>query len=300
MLRTIPQRIYSSMKSIIIIPARLESKRLNRKLLLPGPKGTNDLPLLYFTWSQAKDSSADEVYIATDSSEIVQEATKFGAIVIMTKKAHNCGTNRIEEAYAWIKDTTTRLHKDLWIEADCIINLQGDEPEIRGEDIDLLIKKFQEWYDDDEYHLDLPAWMKMATLAAPFYNFTQYSLPQNVKVVFDEDDNEAIYFSRGMIPWINPINHQLQDWQTGKGKPIAYKHIGIYAYTPQMLTEFVQTKASRLEKIEGLEQMRAIENQWPILVVPVAPLEDDKDNIWPLGVNTRHDYDVWLSRTGIR
>jgi 3-deoxy-manno-octulosonate cytidylyltransferase (CMP-KDO synthetase) len=263
------------MKAIIIIPARLESKRLNRKLLLPGP---NDNPLLYYTWKQAKTSLIKDVYIATNSTEIYHEATKFGANVIMTKNDHDCGTSRIEEAYTKIDDTV-----------DCIINLQGDEPEIRGQDINLLVEQFIKWNNEHTF--------KIATLAVPLHNFTQYSLPQNVKVVFDRDNNEAIYFSRSMIPWINDIhNNDLSKWKKDNSDPIAYKHIGIYAYTPSMLKEFTCSKASPLESIEGLEQMRAIEHTWPILIVPVKAPEDDHENIWPLGINTGLDYKLWKSR----
>jgi len=263
------------MKIIIIIPARLESTRVPHKLLLPGP---DNKPLLYFAWKQAIESSANETYIATDNTEVYQEAIKFGAKVIITKSNHICGTDRIAEAYNHIKRGTHHGHD---IDTDYIINLQGDEPEIRSEDINLLIDQFRNW--------GFTHWPKITTLAVPFHDFYQYSLPQNVKVVFDRL-NKAIYFSRGRIPWVD-----IQNWKDNE--PIAYKHIGIYAYTPKMLEKFTKTEVSQLEQIEGLEQMRAIENHWPILVIPInAP---KNDHIWPLGINTRHDYDIWLSRTRI-
>lgn len=282
---------------IIIIPARLESKRLHRKLLLPGPGGK---PLLYFTWKQALGSNADEIYVATDSTEIAQEATKFGADVIMTKTTHNCGTSRIEEAYSKLP------HSSSGSSSNCIINLQGDEPEIRKEDINLLMEKFEDWSSDTER-----SW-EIATLAVPFHDFYQYSLSQNVKVVFDDWNYIAIYFSRGMIPWVplaewsyrmpkgDKQQGTIAEWRTGTEKPIAYKHLGIYAYTPKNLEEFACAEPTRLEKIERLEQMRAIENQWPILVVPVEAPDDDPLNIWPLSINTDEDYKLWHKRMLIR
>lgn len=279
--------------SIVIIPARLKSKRLNKKLLLPGPGGK---PLLYFTWKRAMSSQAQTVAIATDSSEIAQEAKTWdyhGAnpIVVTTDPSHNCGTNRIEEAYEQL--TTTGPLEPV----DCIINLQGDEPEIRGKDINTLIYKFQEWGKRLKELASHGHVWRIATLAVPFYDFKQYSLPQNVKVVFNQDCH-ALYFSRGMIPWIDNIHRHLGAWRLRKGEPTAYKHIGIYAYTPEMLRRFVRSNTSRLEEIEGLEQMRALENQWPILVTPITPPEDDRGNIWPLGVNTNRDYRTWRKRTG--
>lgn len=274
------------MKTTIIIPARLESKRLNRKLLLPGP---GNQPLLYFTWKQAVQSRVDHTYITTDNTEIAHEATKFGAEVIMTGH-HNCGTNRVAEAYSKIMTPSDDS------ETECIINLQGDEPEIRNKDIDLLIEKFRVGPKINYNNSNQPR-MFITTLAVPFHNYFQFSKPQNVKVVFDKDDMEAIYFSRGMIPWVDGLHGSIDEWRTSGALPVAYKHIGIYAYTPEMLQEFANAEATRLEKIERLEQMRAIENSWPILVVTVKAPDDDVLNIWPLGVNTDQDYKLWCKRT---
>lgn len=268
------------MNTVIIIPARLESKRLNRKLLLPG---SSDKPLLYYTWRQATGSHADEVHIATDSAEIAHEAKRFGANVIMTSTKPRCGTERVYEAFYTLDN-----------KPDVIINIQGDEPELRPEDINTLIERAE--------HLIVPPPFDPAaiqspiyTLAVPLHNYLEYSKPQNVKVIFDYN-YEATYFSRGMIPWVHPSTGELSSWKTNNTNPIAYKHIGVYAYTARTLQLFIETKPTRLEQIEGLEQMRALENNWPIKVIPLEAPRDDHDNTWPLGINTQHDYETWLKR----
>jgi len=276
------------MNTVIIIPARLESERLNRKLLLPGPGGK---PLLYYTWKQATGSHANEVYIATDSSEIVYEARKFGASVITTSNKPRCGTERVHEA---LQTLTGTLKKCI----DVVINIQGDEPELRPQDINLLIERAE--------HLVIPPpfdpeaiQSPIYTLAVPLHSYYEYIQPQNVKVVFDYK-YEAVFFSRGMIPWVSDIKNELEAWKTGNSSPIAYKHVGVYAYTPRVLDKFVETKPTRLEKIEGLEQMRALENKWPIKVVPLDAPAEDENNAWPLGVNTQKDYETWLKRFGTK
>jgi len=255
------------METIIIIPAHLNSKRLKHKLLLPGP---DNKPLLYHTWRRAKRSKANEVIIATGDTEIAETARKFNAKVIITNEQHNCGTDRIEEALQILQN-----HQHIQQFNTTIINLQGDEPEIRSKDINKLITEFQ--------HLK---YMSIGTLAVPFTDFHQYSLPQNVKVVFNKHGN-AHYFSRSMIPWFS-------EWKNNQ-KPIAYKHIGIYAYTPRTLNKFANTKPSRLEELEKLEQLRAIENSWPITITTIKAPKGDSD--WPLGINTNEDYKLWLERS---
>jgi 3-deoxy-manno-octulosonate cytidylyltransferase (CMP-KDO synthetase) len=268
------------MNIIIVIPARLESKRLNRKLLLPG---LNNRPLLYYTWKQATQSNATEVHIATDNVEIATEASKFGASIIMTSTKPRCGTERVHEA---IQKLTTK--------PDIIINIQGDEPEIRPQDINTLIERTEYLKESGPFNYEAIQ-SPIYTLAVPLHNYLEYVQPQNVKVVFDHN-YEAIFFSRSMIPWVSDINNELSNWKTKKTDPIAYKHIGVYAYSPRTLDLFVETKPTRLERIEGLEQMRAIESGWPIKVIPLDAPEDDNNNIWPLSINTQQDYETWLKR----
>lgn len=230
-----------------VIPAHLASQRLPRKLLLPDKSGK---PLLYHTWSNIRSAkSVNKVVIATSDIEILMRCSEFGARCFLTG-LHSCGTDRIAE-YA----LTCRLKPD-----DIIINIQGDEPEIGGELIDLLISNYRE---------ELIQSTCLATLATQFGSNAEYQLPQNVKVIIA--DGKAVRFGRSPIPG-------------------AYKHIGVYAYSVDTLQKFSGSPQSREECEFKLEQYRAISNSWPIMVA----LIQSKRPGWPVGINTIEDYNAWL------
>jgi 3-deoxy-manno-octulosonate cytidylyltransferase (CMP-KDO synthetase) len=212
------------------LPARYNSTRF------PG-KDTGKF-LIQHTYEQACAASLpNKVLIAADDKRIADAAKSFGAEYIMTSPDCASGTDRIAEAVANI-------------DVDIVVNLQADEPEIDPENID---KAAQLLIDNQ----DTP----MATLAAEFQNANQVADPNIVKVITD-CNNKAIYFSRAAVPYDRE--------KTGIGSASQYlRHVGIYAYRKDFLLKITALPQTPLEKIEKLEQLRAIENGFEILVAKV-------------------------------
>lgn len=211
------------MSVAIIIPARLNSTRLARKLLL-------DLcgkSVLQRTYEQAcKSSLADKVVIATDSTDIADTAEKFGARAIMTRDDHQSGSDRIAEAAAAV-------------DAEIIINIQGDEPEIEPAHIDALI----------DAHARSRAFA--ATLATPFPPEIDPAYPAAVKAVLGApiDANDSLYWAKDFSR-IAPA---------GVGRDDLHLHLGAYAYSRDALMRFVSAPRGRREVAESLEQLRILE-----------------------------------------
>ncbi len=227
------------MKTIIIIPARLQSTRLPRKLLLTIGGQT----VIERTWRQARRARlADDVVIATDSPEIAAAAKNFGATVAMTRADHQSGTERIAETAASMPD------------AGMIVNIQGDEPEIDPGHIDALIG----------LHRATDAFA--STLACPFPADLDPTNPAAVKAVLGAQiagaDNayRALYFTRALAPYP----------RAGVGS--FYLHVGAYAFRRDALMRFANASPGRLEQIEKLEQLRILEMDEKIAVriVPSA------------------------------
>lgn len=241
------------MKVIACIPARYDSTRFPAKVLA---KDTGKF-LIQHTWENASLAKLpDKVIIAADDKKIANAAKTFGAECILTSPHHKSGTDRIAEAVADI-------------EADIIINLQADEPEIDPANIDFLVQLL----------IDNPEG-QMATLAADFNNTAQIADPNIVKVITDCNDR-AIYFSRAVIPYDRD--------SAGIGKVTQYlRHIGIYAYRREFLLKITSLPQTELEKIEKLEQLRAIENGLPILVGKVSHFCD--------GIDTPDQYAEFVAR----
>ncbi len=219
------------MKIVVCIPARYASTRFPAKVLA---KDTGKY-LIQHTWEQAcKAKLPVRVVIAADDEKIVQAAKEFGAECVLTSTKHNSGTDRIAEAVGRS-------------DADIVINVQGDEPRIDPGHIDLLAKMM----------LDNPK-AEMATLAAPFAAPEQIADPNVVKVVVGTG-GKAIYFSRSVIPYDRD--------RAGVGDAGSYlRHLGIYAYRRDFLLTITSLPQTTLEKLEKLEQLRAIENGYTILV----------------------------------
>lgn len=221
------------MKIVGMIPARLGSTRLPAKVL----ELINGKPMIQHVWdrvSQAKKIS--EVWIACDDEQIVKAAESFGAKTILTRKDHPNGTSRIAEA----------IQK---VQADVVINIQGDEPRIHPEVIDQLAAVFEK-----------KTAVKMATCAVCKKIDADFQSQDVVKLVRRED-GRALYFSRSPIPFE----------REGKTNESTYlKHLGIYGYCRDFLLEFIGWKPSRLEQIEKLEQLRALENGVEIEVIEVT------------------------------
>lgn len=169
----------------------------------------------------------ERVIVATDDKRILQAAQDFGAEARMTSSSHRSGTDRVAEVAREIN-------------ASVVINIQGDEPLIKGEAIDELVEALQ-----DE---DIP----MATLAVKEDDLNLLNDSNVVKVVPDKD-GFALYFSRSPLPF------QASDY--------FWRHIGIYGYQKDFLQKFCRIPPSRLEKTEKLEQLRALESGYRIKII---------------------------------
>jgi 3-deoxy-manno-octulosonate cytidylyltransferase (CMP-KDO synthetase) len=244
-----------------IIPARLQSSRLPRKLLLSETGQT----LLQYTWEQAcRAKSLSEVIIATDSPEIATAVKKFGGRVEMTGE-HPSGTDRIAE----VVRRSCR-------EAQIVVNVQGDEPEIDPAHIDLLVKTLHEH----------PG-VEMSTLATPITSRRELDDHSCNKVVC-ADDGRALYFSRATIPFVRDA---VWDELLQTNSPWLL-HLGLYAYRVEFLLELCKLPPSRLEKLEKLEQLRVLEMGARIQVAVV-----DQRSV---GIDTPEDYARFVERERMR
>ncbi len=205
-----------------VIPARLESTRFPRKILFP----INNRPMIMHVYEHALQSTKlDRLIIAVDSEETVKALSDFDVEVIMTSKEHQSGTDRIAEVVAEI-------------EAEIIINIQGDEPMLEPKMIDDIVSVF-----DDKT-------VKIATLVSTVITEDDYKNPNTVKVEIDQNGN-AINFFR----------------EIDNRKAKHFRHIGIYGYRKQTLLTFTKFKRSKNEKVLHLEQLRALDNGVPIRVI---------------------------------
>ncbi len=205
----------------IIIPARLNSSRLPRKLL----REVRGISIIEYVYRQCLKAKACSVTIATDSLEILNIAQNFGANVVLTDE-HPSGTDRVAEAARLLGLSDEAI----------IVNVQGDEPQMQAELI-LQVARLMTMH--------LTDW---ASLYWPIASYEDYMNPNIVKVVVD-DRNKALYFSRSPIPYYRDEPKQL---------PKALRHIGLYAYRMKSLQQWVQTSPTNLEQFECLEQLRAL------------------------------------------
>ncbi len=242
------------MKVKAIIPARYESSRLAGKPLLR----IKDKTIIQMVYERSMSSSLlDEVVVATDDRRIFDHVVSFGGNVVMTSPEHHSGTDRIAEVARGL-------------DADVVVNVQGDEPLITNRVIDALIRPFR----------DDPA-LKMSTVMARITDKRELFNPNVVKVVCN-GNGDAIYFSRSAIPFrkskemtlpFEIRNEELGHW---------FKHVGIYGYKRSFLLEFAKMEEGTLERIEGLEQLRALENGVRIHV--------EKTDYSGIGIDTNEDY----------
>lgn len=232
----------------VVIPARYESERLPGKPLLE----IEGKPMLQLTWEKACGSSAEQVIIATDDARVAEAATKFGANCVMTSRSHRSGTERLHEV-ALLRN---------WSAETVVVNVQGDEPLIPFDAIDLVANNL----------LANPR-AGIATLCEKIVREQEHSDPNAVKVVFSRD-GFAHYFSRACIPHTGASN-----------PPDRYRHIGIYAYRVEILDQFVSWPVSDLEATENLEQLRALNNGVRIHV-------DRWEEPMPAGVDTPEDLEA--------
>ena len=223
------------MKVLAIIPARYASTRFPAKpIALLGGK-----PIVQRVYEQVS-KVVERVVVATDDERIYNAVASFGGEVVITSPKHKSGTDRCAEAY-----------ERLGCEADIIINVQGDEPFVAPEQIDALIKCF------DDKTVDI------ATLVKPFSakgDIEALENPNSPKVIMNER-GEAIYFSRSVIPYLRGVERS--EWLKCH---TFYKHIGIYAFRAKALNEVTALAQTPLEKAESLEQLRWLENGYKIKV----------------------------------
>ena len=208
------------MNTIAMIPARYKASRFPGKLM----KILGGKPVILRTYEAALNTNLfDEVYVVTDSDVIYKTIVDANGKAIMSKKEHECGSDRIAEA---VED----------IETDIVINVQGDEPFIDAVSLSKLITVFKE---DKNKIIDL------ASLKVEITNQKDIENPNNVKVITDIN-NLAIYFSRSVVPFHRDKNVNVK----------YYKHIGVYAFRKQALLDFYTTPITPLEASEKIEAIR--------------------------------------------
>lgn len=244
------------LRSTIIIPARLASTRLPRKLLLAD----TGKPLLQHTYEAASRATRVEgLFVAADHEEIASAVRAFGGQVEMTDPNCASGTDRVAEV-------ARRLDVDL------VVNVQGDEPEISPAAIDLAVRLLEE----------NPSAV-MSTLATPIRSRERLLDPSCVKVVFDAG-GRALYFSRSPIPCAREWNDEL----LLADPPHFYLHIGLYAYRREFLLKLATLPCCDLERIENLEQLRVLHAGHSILVGVI-----DEPTV---GIDTPADYEAFVRR----
>lgn len=230
-------------KTAIIIPARYGSSRLEGKPLLKVAGKS----VIQWVYEKAKQSKlADMVIVATDDDRIFNEVKSFDGEVEMTSVDHKCGSDRIMEVVS--------RHPEI----SYICNLQGDEPLIKPESIDAVIRNVKE---DDKADI--------STLIRVLTDENEINNPNLVKCVIDKN-GFALYFSRSKIPYERNI-----------GKAVFYGHIGIYGYKREALITMTSMSQTMLECAESLEQLRALENGMHIKTSVV--------DFVPVGIDTKDD-----------
>jgi 3-deoxy-manno-octulosonate cytidylyltransferase (CMP-KDO synthetase) len=242
------------MKIAIVIPARFASQRLPAKPLL---RDTGKY-LIQHVYEQAKRSKlASTAIVATDDQRIFDAVCEFGGEVRMTRVDHASGTDRIAE-----------VAENL--DAEIVVNLQGDEPLFDPKDLDFLAQSL----------IDNPA-SGMATLATPFRDSAACRNPNFVKVVCD-DSGKALYFSRSPIPMSRDGEPDFANVP-----PLFLQHLGVYAYRRDTLLKLAKTPPHRLELTEKLEQLRALAHGIGIQVGVIPHAHR--------GVDTPEDYAAFVA-----
>ena len=231
------------MKAIGIIPARYGSTRLPAKALadLGGE------PMIWRVYERARLArSLQQVLVATDDQRILEAVRDRGGEAVMTDPRHPSGTDRVAEV----------ANK---FECDVVVNLQGDEPLMRPETVNLLVEPFS--FPD----------LRMATVATPIRSAEEFRDPAVVKVVLDER-GFALYFSRSPLPYFRldtPAATPDNVFSDVHTRLTALKHLGLYAYRRETLLWLNHLQPTALERAEKLEQLRALGHSCPIRVLIV-------------------------------
>lgn len=231
------------MNIVGIIPSRYSSSRLPGKPLAM----IGDKPMVQWVYENCK-KGLEHVFVATDDERIVKAVEAFGGKAVMTREDHTSGTDRCAEAAEKIQDK-------YGIATDVVVNIQGDEPFFESKQLEDIKACFE---NPDT---------QIATLIQEAKDLEQVLSQSEVKVVLN-NCGEGIYFSRSPIPFLRNIDQK--DWME---KHTFYRHLGIYAYRIKTLQQIVKLEQSSLEKAESLEQLRWIENGFPISCV-ITELEE--------------------------
>ena len=239
-----------------IIPARYASTRFPGKPLAL----INNKPMIINVYDRCKEADLDDIFVATDDERIKNAVEKFGGKVIMTDPNHVSGTDRCAEAARLLNLTNE----------DIVINIQGDEPFIRKEEINLLVNMFQN------------TTTQIATLCKPISTEEELLNPNKVKVVFTKS-NKALYFSRSPIPHPSPLTPHTSPHLSHTSNLLphtsnllphtshllphtSFKHIGIYGFRNDILQQITKLPVSTLEETEKLEQLRWLQNDFDIQI----------------------------------
>jgi 3-deoxy-manno-octulosonate cytidylyltransferase (CMP-KDO synthetase) len=218
---------------LAVIPARYASTRFPGKIIAP----LAGKPLVLHAYERALEASlVSEALIATDDEKVVEALSPFGATVMMTRKDHPSGTDRLAEVAGKVS-------------ADILVNVQGDEPLIDPHTIDATIQPLLD-------HSDVA----MATARRRITRTEQINDPNAVKVVCDRN-GRALYFSRARIPFIRDTA------DSAAAAECYWEHVGLYVYRREFVLEYARMPQTPLEKLEKLEQLRVLENGLPIAVV---------------------------------
>ncbi|MBI4351192.1 MAG: 3-deoxy-manno-octulosonate cytidylyltransferase [Elusimicrobia bacterium] len=220
---------------LIVIPARYGSRRFPGKVLAP----LAGKPVLQWCWEAAVKTGLGEVIIATEHGKVLRFARSIGARAVMTSPRCRSGTDRVHEAVRGTK-------------AKFVVNIQGDEPFMKAS---TLIKAFKK--------LKASPACDIGTACSRIEDRRDIGNPNCVKVAMNAG-GRALYFSRSPIPFHHPLSEL-------KGRPY-YKHCGFYIFRRRALERFVKLKPSPLERLERLEQLRALENGMNIAVAEVPAL----------------------------
>ena len=248
-----------SAKAVVVIPARYASTRLHGKLILPEVKAVTGRYIIEHVYQNVRQAKRiHKVIVATDNQLIYDIVKGFGGEAEMTSLSHTSGTDRIAEVAG-------RL------DADIIVNVQGDEPEVNANMVDQVVDTLAE-----------DTGGVMATLANTIKDSTELANSHVVKVVLD-NCGCALYFSRSQIPYVRDGKDPI------KAPGVTFlKHLGIYAYRRDFLLKYSKLPASSLENAEKLEQLRVLSNGYKIKVAIT--------NYASRGIDTREDLTAFMER----
>lgn len=258
------------MSVAVVLPARLASTRLPGKLLLDRT-GRTVLEHTIGHALKARDMSGGlitTVLTACDDPQLIKVSQRAGSAAMMTRLDHKSGTDRVAEACATLSE-------------EVIVNLQADEPEINP----ALIIQVATLLTGSASHAP------MATLAVPIFDEATWRKPNVVKVVLDAQCR-ALYFSRAPVPFVREESEAAGVWRFGERRVFGLQHLGLYAYRRAFLLDYAKLPPSRLEQLEKLEQLRALENGHALLV-GIAQEH-------PPGIDTPEEYEAFCNRMALK